>query len=131
MTVTLKFNLTKRTLHASTCCNGYVGNLIKTKQVLNKLSIRNVFAISQSKVLYHKIPKVHLHSFSESDQNNNRAPVYRPTHFSAAYILGSMFLCFLSVLCKEQGITVIVRNFPYSSKCPTRVISSYIVAFLD
>ena len=47
--------------------------------------------------------------FSEPDKNNKKAMDDRHTHVSVTYIAWSMVFCFLSVLSKEQGITVIVR----------------------
>lgn len=43
----------------------------------------------------------------ELHEDDNKLIIHRPSSFSVSYMLGSMLLCFLSVFCKEQGITVI------------------------
>ena len=52
-----------------------------------------------------------FYCFSEIDDDEDKMIIYRPASFSFTYILGSMLLCFLSMLCKEQGITVLVSDF--------------------
>ena len=46
--------------------------------------------------------------FTELHEVDDALIVYRPTGFSVWWMLGSMFLCFLSVFCKEHGLTVLV-----------------------
>ncbi|KAH3722053.1 protein O-mannosyl-transferase TMTC4-like [Dreissena polymorpha] len=43
----------------------------------------------------------------ETQRYDSRYSIFRPEQFSLGYLLSSMLLCMLAVLCKEQGITVI------------------------
>ena len=49
-------------------------------------------------------------SISDLHEDDDNLILYRPSSFSLWYTFGSMFMCVLSVLCKEQGITVIVST---------------------
>ena len=57
-------------------------------------------------------------SISDLNEDDDNFILYRPSSFSLWYMFGSMLMCVLSVLCKEQGITVIVSSrFSIKYKC--------------
>lgn len=47
-------------------------------------------------------------AYDLQDADDNKLISYRPSSFSVSCMSGSMLMCFLSVLCKEHGITVLV-----------------------
>ena len=80
------------------------------------LNIYLVYSDRQTQYKLQKNEKKWKFLFSDLHEEDNKLIIFRPSSFSVLYMLGSMLLCFLSVFCKEQGITVIVSIQPWLFK---------------